>query len=169
MEIIYRGNINVCMRHIKTYESFGSVNENLFRRLYNWIKDGFSAWVSRLKGELRDGADAGIKYLEEHPEELAKIQDGLAAMDESQKQKLLDRVESLDFAKIVATNESSDSESVLDKVARILGVSVAALTIFGSVVSAIVGLATSNGVLFVIGAVISIIAFSIMGASNDSY
>jgi hypothetical protein len=73
-------------------------------------------------------------------------------------------------------NESVEEEpnSLLEKIARISGASLSLLILFAAPVAAIAGLLMSNGLLFLIGAVVSIIAWSLASVvsesrDNDSY
>lgn len=161
---------------IKSFESYineqyNDVNENWFQMVYDWTKEKFTTWISKLKGKFKDGASYGIDYLKKNPKELEKIQKGLASQNKADIDNLAKSIEAFDLATIAnkpELTESEDAESMLDKVSRILGVSLGLLTVFGAVASAIIGLAISNGVLFVIGAIISIIAFSVMGAVSNN-
>jgi hypothetical protein len=67
----------------------------------------------------------------------------------------------LQIQPIVNESVEEESETILEKIARISGASVALLLCFGAPVAAFIGLATSNGLLFLVGAVVSIIAWSL--------
>ncbi len=161
------------MRYIKTYEKF-EINENWISQALEWIKEKLSSWVSKLSGDVRQGADYGINYLKQNPEELEKIQNGLKQQDESDIMKLWNWVKSFtgnpnQIQPIVnESNQEEEVESILMKILRISGASLALLGIFSSVVAAFAGLLLSNGLLFVVGAIASIIAFSIISVSRDS-
>jgi hypothetical protein len=162
------------MKYIKTYEKF-ELNENWISQALDWIKEKLSSWVSKLSGDVRQGADYGINYLKQNPEELEKIQNGLKQQDESDIMKLWNWVKSFvgnpnQIQPIVneSNQEEEEVESILMKILRISGASLALLGIFGSVVAAFAGLLLSNGLLFVVGAIASIIAFSIISISRDS-
>ncbi len=161
------------MRYIKTYEKF-EINENWISQALDWVKEKLSSWVSKLSGEVRQGADYGINYLKQNPEELEKIQNGLKQQDESDIMKLWNWVKSFvgnpnQIQPIVnESNQEEEVESILMKILRISGASLALLGIFSSVVAAFAGLLLSNGLLFVVGAIASIIAFSIISVSRDS-
>ncbi len=161
------------MRYIKTYEKF-EINENWISQALDWVKEKLSSWVSKLSGEVRQGSDYGINYLKQNPEELEKIQNGLKQQDESDIMKLWNWVKSFvgnpnQIQPIVnESNQEEEVESILMKILRISGASLALLGIFGSVIAAFAGLLLSNGLLFVVGAIASIIAFSIISVSRDS-
>lgn len=167
-------NYSPTMKYIKTYEKF-EINENWIIQAWNWIKDKLSSWVSKLSGDLREGADYGINYLKENPEKLEEIQTGLKQQDQSEVMKLWNWVKSFvgnpnQLQPIVneSYNEEEEVESILMKILRISGASLALLAIFASPVAAFAGLLLSNGLLFVVGAILSIIAFSILSVSMDS-
>jgi hypothetical protein len=161
------------MKYIKTYEKF-ELNENWISQALDWIKEKLSSWVSKLSGDVRQGADYGINYLKQNPEELEKIQNGLKQQDESDIMKLWNWVKSFvgnpnQIQPIVnESNQEEEVESILMKILRISGASLALLGIFASPVAAFAGLLLSNGLLFVVGAIASIIAFSIISISRDS-
>jgi len=155
------------MKYIKTYEKF-ELNENWISQSLDWIKEKLSSWVSKLSGDVRQGADYGINYLKQNPEELEKIQNVLKQQDESDIMKLWNWVKSFvgnpnQIQPIVnESNQEEEVESILMKILRISGASLALLGIFASPVAAFAGLLLSNGLLFVVGAIASIIAFSII-------
>jgi len=155
------------MKYIKTYEKF-ELNENWISQSLDWIKEKLSSWVSKLSGDVRQGADYGINYLKQNPEELEKIQNVLKQQDESDIIKLWNWVKSFvgnpnQIQPIVnESNQEEEVESILMKILRISGASLALLGIFASPVAAFAGLLLSNGLLFVVGAIASIIAFSII-------
>jgi hypothetical protein len=162
------------MKYIKTYEKF-ELNENWISQALDWIKEKLSSWVSKLSGDVRQGADYGINYLKQNPEELEKIQNGLKQQDESDIMKLWNWVKSFvgnpnQIQPIVneSYQEEEEVESILMKILRISGASLALLGIFASPVAAFAGLLLSNGLLFIVGAIASIIAFSIISISRDS-
>jgi hypothetical protein len=162
------------MKYIKTFEKF-EVNENWISQTWNWIKEKLSSWLSKLSGDIREGADYGINYLKENPEKLEEIQTGLKQQDQSEVTKLWNWLKSFSgnpnqLQTIVneSYNEEEEVESVLMRILRISGASIALATIFGSVVAAFAGLLLSNGLLFVVGAIVSIISFSIISVSKDS-
>jgi len=163
------------MKYIKTYEKF-ELNENWISQALDWIKEKLSSWVSKLSGDVRQGADYGINYLKQNPEELEKIQNGLKQQDESDIMKLWNWVKSFvgnpnQIQPIVNESyqeEEEEVESILMKILRISGASLALLGIFASPVAAFAGLLLSNGLLFIVGAIASIIAFSIISISRDS-
>jgi len=163
------------MKYIKTYEKF-ELNENWISQALDWIKEKLSSWVSKLSGDVRQGADYGINYLKQNPEELEKIQNGLKQQDESDIMKLWSWVKSFvgnpnQIQPIVNESyqeEEEEVESILMKILRISGASLALLGIFASPVAAFAGLLLSNGLLFIVGAIASIIAFSIISISRDS-
>ena len=163
------------MKYIKTYEKF-ELNENWISQALDWIKEKLSSWVSKLSGDVRQGADYGINYLKQNPEELEKIQNGLKQQDESDIMKLWNWVKSFvgnpnQIQPIVNESyqeEEEEVESILMKILRISGASLVLLGIFASPVAAFAGLLLSNGLLFIVGAIASIIAFSIISISRDS-
>jgi hypothetical protein len=57
---------------------------------------------------------------------------------------------------------------LLNKIARLAGVSILLLSAFGSVVAIFTGLLSSNGFLMLCGAVVAIIAFSIINVIGES-
>lgn len=152
------------MKYIKTYKNY-SINENWITQSMDWIKQ-------KLIGDIKKGADYGEKYLEQNPEELEKIRKGLKYQDKSEIMKLWEWVKSFlgksedEVRQEVQLNESND-ESILMKIARISGASLAILTLFGSIFAALAGLIMSNGLLFVVGAVVGVIGFSIAGAAQE--
>jgi hypothetical protein len=153
------------MKHLKSANEFFS-NKKVNEELIGWLKDKFKA-----------GVEYGENYLEKEPEEIERIQQELRQYkDQSAIMKLKNWVNSLigkseedvaDELKEVELNESS--ENLLSKIARISGAALGLLTIFGSIISAMVGLYQQNGFLFVIGAVVAIISTSIAGAFGDNY
>ncbi len=156
------------MKHIKTYENY-NISENWIGQSMDWIKQNFSAFISKLIGDVKKGADYGERYLEQNPEELEKILKELEHQDKSEIMKLWEWVKSFlgksedQIEAEVQLNESNE-ETTLMKIARISGASLTLLTIFGSVFAALAGLIMSNGLLFMVGAVVGIISFSIVGA-----
>lgn len=153
------------MKHLKSVNEFFS-NKKVNEEFIGWLKDKFKA-----------GVEYGENYIEKQPEELERIQQELREYkDQSAIIKLKNWVNSLlgkseeevaDELKEVGLNESTDD--LLGKIARISGAALGLLTIFGSIISAFVGLIMSNGLLFVIGAVVAVISTSIAGAFGDNY
>ena len=153
------------MKHLKSVNEFFS-NKKVNEELIGWLKDKFKA-----------GVEYGENYLEKEPEEIERIQQELREYkDQSAVMRLNNWVKSLigkseeevaDELKEVELNESS--ENLLKKISRISGSAIGLLTIFGSIITAMVGLYQQNGFLFVIGAVVAIISTSIAGAFGDNY
>ncbi len=153
------------MKHLKSANEFFS-NKKVNEEFIGWLKDKFKA-----------GVEYGENYIEKKPEELERIQQELRGYkDQSAIIKLKNWINSLlgkseeevaDELKEVGLNESTDD--LLGKIARISGAALGLLTIFGSIISAFVGLIMSNGLLFVIGAVVAVISTSIAGAFGDNY
>jgi hypothetical protein len=153
------------MKHLKSANEFFS-NKKVNEELIGWLKDKFKA-----------GVEYGENYLEKEPEEIERIQQELREYkDQSAVMRLNNWVKSLigkseeevaDELKEVELNESS--ENLLKKISRISGAAIGLLTIFGSIITAMVGLYQQNGFLFVIGAVVAIISTSIAGAFGDTY
>jgi hypothetical protein len=153
------------MKHLKSANEFFS-NKKVNEELIGWLKDKFKA-----------GVEYGENYLEKEPEEIERIQQELREYkDQSAVMRLNNWVKSLigkseeevaDELKEVELNESS--ENLLKKISRISGSAIGLLTIFGSIITAMVGLYQQNGFLFVIGAVVAIISTSIAGAFGDNY
>jgi len=153
------------MKHLKSANEFFS-NKKVNEELIGWLKDKFKA-----------GVEYGENYLEKEPEEIERIQQELREYkDQSAVMRLNNWVKSLigkseeevaDELKEVELNESS--ENLLKKISRISGAAIGLLTIFGSIITAMVGLYQQNGFLFVIGAVVAIISTSIAGAFGDNY
>jgi hypothetical protein len=153
------------MKHLKSVNEFFS-NKKVNEELIGWLKDKFKA-----------GVEYGENYLEKEPEEIERIQQELREYkDQSAVMRLNNWVKSLigkseeevaDELKEVELNESS--ENLLKKISRISGAAIGLLTIFGSIITAMVGLYQQNGFLFVIGAVVAIISTSIAGAFGDNY
>ena len=56
------------MKYIKTYENFNVVNENWFQQSYEWIKEKLSSWISKLTGEVREGAESAMEWIKENTE-----------------------------------------------------------------------------------------------------
>ena len=68
---------------------------------------------------------------------------------------------------IPALESAEESKSMLQKIARISGVSILTLSCFAAPVAALAGLIMSNGVLFLAGAVAAIIAWSIVSTVGN--
>lgn len=159
------------MKYIKTYENFNVVNENWFQQSYEWIKEKLSSWISKLTGEVREGAESAMNWIKQNTELMEETIEKLKAEDRSELMKLWDWVKS--FVKNplqiqTTVKESVDSESILNKISRISGASIALLTCFGAPVAAFIGLAVNNGLLFLVGAVVSIIAWSLASLFQET-
>lgn len=159
------------MKYIKTYENFNVVNENFFQQAYEWIKEKLSGWISKLTGEVREGAESAMDWIKENTELMEQTLQKLKQQNQSELMKLWDWVKS--FVKnplqIQPTvKESVESESILDKICRISGSSIALLACFGAPVAAFIGLSINDGFLFLIGAVVSIIAWSLASLFHET-
>lgn len=154
------------MRYIKTYEKFNVVNENWALQAFNWIKEKLSGWISKLTGEVKEGAESAMNWIKENPELMEETHQKLKQQDQSELMKLWNWVKSfvgnpLQIQPTVKESVEEETETMLEKIARISGASLTLLICFGAPVAAFIGLATSNGLLFIIGAIVSIIAWSL--------
>jgi hypothetical protein len=139
------------MKYIKTYESF-SVNENWLSNAWNWIKENSKMME-----------DVTLKLKQQDNSEIMKLWNWVKSFsgNTQQLQPML--------------NESvEESNSLLEKIARISGASLSLLILFGAPTAALAGLLMSNGLLFLIGAIVSVIAWSLASVvseskDNDSY
>jgi hypothetical protein len=160
------------MKYIKTYENFNVVNENWFQQAYEWVKEKLSSWISKLTGEVKEGAESAMEWIKENTELMEETLQKLKQQSQSELMKLWDWVKSfvgnpLQIQPIV--NESvEESETMLEKIARISGASIALLLCFGAPVAAFIGLAINNGLLFLIGAIVSIIAWSLASLFQET-
>jgi hypothetical protein len=160
------------MKYIKTYENFNFVNENWFQQAYEWIKEKLSSWISKLTGEVREGAESAMEWIKENTELMEETLQKLKQQSQSELMKLWNWIKSfvgnpLQIQPIV--NESvEESETMLEKIARISGASISLLLLFGAPVAAFTGLAMSNGLLFLVGAVVSIIAWSLASLFQET-
>lgn len=160
------------MKYIKTYENFNGVNENWFQQAYEWIKEKLSSWLSNLTGEVKEGAESAMEWIKENTELMQETLQKLKQQNQSELLKLWNWVKSfvgnpLQIQPIVKESVE-ESETILEKIARISGASVSLLLLFGSPVSAFIGLATGNGLLFLVGAVVSIIAWSLASLFQET-
>jgi hypothetical protein len=146
-------------------ENYNEVNENWFKQVYGWVKDKFTTWSSKLKGKVKEGADYGLEYLEKNPKEFENIKKGLAKQSKADIEELYKKVQAFNPDKV---HESMEPKDALDKIANIIGVSVTIIASFGGAIAALIGLISSNGFLFFIGAVVSIITFSAINAISDN-
>lgn len=161
------------MKYIKTYENFNGVNENWFQQAYEWIKEKLSSWISKLTGEVKEGAESAMEWIKENTELMEEALQKLKQQSQSELMKLWDWIKSfvenpLQIQPIVKESVEEESETILEKIARISGASVALLSCFGAPVAAFLGLATNNGLLFLIGAVVSIIAWSLASLFHET-
>ena len=157
------------LKHIKTFESY-SVNENWIGDAWNWIKERLSSWVSKLTGDFKEGAQYAIDWIKDNYDMMKEAVDGLKKSSEAEIEKLFNWVKSitLNTDKMIPAMESLERfDSILDKIARISGASIATLACFGGPIAAIAGLIMSNGVLFLAGAVAAIIAWSIVSVVGN--
>jgi predicted nuclease with TOPRIM domain len=161
------------MKYIKTYENFNGVNESWFQQAYEWIKEKLSSWISKLTGEVKEGAESAMEWIKENTELMEEALQKLKQQSQSELMKLWDWIKSfvgnpLQIQPIVKESVEEESETILEKIARISGASVALLSCFGAPVAAFLGLATNNGLLFLIGAVVSIIAWSLASLFHET-
>lgn len=161
------------MKHITLYENFNPVNENWFLAAYQWIKGKLKEWISNLTGQLKDGALAGMDYIKQNPGQIDSIIEELKVQEHNELSGLLNWIKSIsgDESQLrsLLIEESEESpESTLKKIANIAGASAGIISIFAPIATGLYGLYTSNGVLFTIGSIITVIAFSIIGALNDN-
>jgi hypothetical protein len=161
------------MKYIKTYENFNGVNESWFQQAYEWIKEKLSSWISKLTGEVKEGAESAMEWIKENTELMEEALQKLKQQSQSELMKLWNWVKSfvgnpLQIQPIVKESVEEESETILEKIARISGASVALLSCFGAPVAAFLGLATNNGLLFLIGAVVSIIAWSLASLFHET-
>ena len=157
------------LKHIKTFESY-SVNENWIGDAWNWIKERLSSWVSKLTGDFKEGAQYAIDWIKDNYDMMKQAVDGLKKSSEAEIEKLFNWVKSitLNTDKMIPAMESLERfDSILDKIARISGASLATLACFGGPIAALAGLIMSNGVLFLAGAVAAIIAWSIVSTVGN--
>jgi len=158
------------MRYIKTFEKF-EINENWFNQALSWIKDKFNNWMSKLSGEIKSGAEWAKDYLEKNRDVLEKIKNGFLQVGKSEVMKLLrfckyfvgkpSQLQPL----VVESNQEDEEEevnSIFRRIARISGVSLVVLSVLAPAVAAFTGLLISNGLLFVVGAIVSVILYSIL-------
>ena len=157
------------LKHIKTFESY-SLNENWIGDAWNWIKERLSSWMSELTGDFKEGAQYAIDWIKENYDMMKQAVDGLKKSSEAEIEKLFNWVKSitLNTDKMIPAMESLERfDSILDKIARISGASIATLACFGGPIAALAGLIMSNGVLFLAGAVAAIIAWSIVSTVGN--
>ena len=113
-----------------------------------------------------------MEWIKENTELMEETLQKLKQQSQSELMKLWDWVKSfvgnpLQIQPIV--NESvEESETMLEKIARISGASIALLLCFGAPVAAVIGLAINNGLLFLIGAIVSIIAWSLASLFQET-
>lgn len=157
------------LKHIKTFESY-SVNENWIGDAWNWIKERLSSWISRLTGDFKEGAQYAIDWIKDNYDIMKETVEGVRQAASSEIDRLFSWVKSLasNTDQMIPAMESLERfDSILDKIARISGASIATLACFGGPVAALAGLVMSNGVLFLAGAVAAIIAWSIVSAVGN--
>jgi len=157
------------MKHIKTFESY-SINENWIGDAWNWIKERLSSWISKLTGDLKEGAQYAIDWIKDNYDMMKEVVDGLRQASNVEIEKLFSWVKSIasNTDQMIPTMESAEeSKSILQKIARLSGVSILTLSCFAAPVAALAGLIMSNGVLFLAGAVAAVIAWSIVSAMGN--
>lgn len=167
---IYSNKKNNDMKHIKTFESY-SVNENWIGDAWNWIKEKLSSWISKLTGDFREGAEYAMNWIKDNYDMMKETVEGVRQAASYEIDRLFSWVKSLasNTDQMIPAMESLERfDSILDKIARISGASIATLACFGAPVAAIAGLIMNNGVLFISGAVVAIIAWSIVSAMGNS-
>lgn len=166
---IYSNKKSNDMKHIKTFESY-SLNENWIGDAWNWIKEKLSSWISKLTGDFREGAEYAMNWIKDNYDMMKQAVEGVRQAASSEIDRLFSWVKSLasNTDQMIPAMESvEESKSILDKIARISGASLATLACFGAPVAAIAGLIMNNGVLFLAGAVVAIIAWSIVSAMGN--
>ncbi len=161
------------MRYIKTYENFKSVNENWFLQAWNWIKEKLSGWISKLTGEAKRGAEEAMTWIKDNPEMMEQTTEKLKQQDKNQVMKLWNWVKTFvgspeQIQPVVQESTEEESSNLLDKIAMWSRASIVILGCFAAPVAAFIGLAISSGLLFLIGAVVAIIAWSIVSLFNDT-
>ena len=166
------------MKYIKTYESF-SVNENWLSNAWNWIKEKLSGWFNKLTGDVKSGAEYAMNWIKENSKMMEDVTLKLKQQDNSAIMKLWNWIKSFSgntqqLQPMLNESVEEEPNSLLEKIARISGASLSLLILFAAPVAAIAGLLMSNGLLFLIGAVVSIIAWSLASLvsesrDNDSY
>lgn len=161
------------MRYIKTYENFKSVNENWFLQAWNWIKEKLSGWISKLTGESKRGAEEAMTWIKDNPEMMGQTKEKLKQQDKNQVMKLWNWVKTFvgspeQIQPVVQESNEEEGSYLLDKIAMWSRASIVILGCFAAPVAAFIGLAISNGLLFLIGAVVAIIAWSIVSLFNDT-
>lgn len=157
------------MRYIKTFEKF-EINENWFNQALSWIKDKFNNWMSKLSGDIKAGAEWAKDYLEKNRDVLNDILLGLKQQAKSEVDKLYTWCEYFvgkpDQLQPIVTESHSDEEeevnSIFSRIARISGVSLRLFLVFAPAVAAFTGLLISSGPLFVVGAIVSVILYSLL-------
>ncbi len=158
------------MKHIKTFESY-SVNENWIANAWNWIKEKLSGWLSELTGDFKEGAEYAMTWIKDNYDMMKEAVEGLRQATSSEIDRLFSWVKSLASntdQMIPAMESAEESKSMLQKIARLSGVSILTLSCFAGPVAALAGLAMGNGVLFLAGAVAAAIAWSIVSAMGNS-
>ena len=157
------------MKHIKTFESY-SVNENWITDAWNWIKERLASWLSELTGDFKEGAKYAIDWIKDNYDMMKGAVEGLRQAASSEIDRLFSWVKSIASntdQMIPAMESAEESKSMLQKIARISGVSILTLSCFAAPVAALAGLIMSNGVLFLAGAVAAVIAWSIVSAMGN--
>lgn len=157
------------MKHIKTFESY-SVNENWITDAWNWIKERLAGWLSELTGDFKEGAKYAIDWIKDNYDMMKGAVEGLRQAASSEIDRLFSWVKSIasNTDQMIPAMESvEESKSMLQKIARISGVSILTLSCFAAPVAALAGLIMSNGVLFLAGAVAAVIAWSIVSAMGN--
>lgn len=157
------------MKHIKTFQSH-SINENLIKNLWNTIKNQLSTWFSELRGDFKRGAEYAMDWIGLNSDMMKAVVEKIRQVSKNEIETLSSWIKSIGLNTSqfeTMTRESVESENelgavaILKKIARISGISVAALISFSAPVVAITGLIIGSGALFVAGAVITIIAWAL--------
>lgn len=161
------------MRYIKTYENFKPLNENWFLQAWNWIKEKLSGWISKLTGEVKLGAEEAMTWIKDNPKIMEETTQKLKQQDQTQVMKLWNWVKTFvgspeQIQTVVQESSEEDSFSLLDKIAMWSRATAVLVGCFAAPVAAFLGLAISNGFLFLVGAVVAIIAWSLVSLFNDS-
>jgi hypothetical protein len=123
-----------------------------------------------LTGDLKEGAQYAIDWIKDNYDMMKEAVDGLRQVSKVEIEKLFSWVKSIasNTDQMIPTMESAEeSKSILQKIARLSGVSILTLSCFAAPVAALAGLIMSNGVLFLAGAVAAVIAWSIVSAMGN--
>lgn len=159
------------MRYIRTYEGFS--NDNWLSNAWNWIKEKLSGWFSKLTGDIKAGAEYAMNWIKYNSNMMKDVVEKLKKVSQSEIYKLWNWIKSFlekpeQFQSIVKESVEKDSNSLLEKIARVSGASLSLLILFAAPVAALIGLVMSNGLLFITGSVVTIIAWSLASVLGES-